>query len=52
MLPVSVGVFFILTNPGYFLGMWNDETGRVMVLSAAGFQLFGAALLYRLAKLT
>jgi tight adherence protein B len=52
LLPVSVGVFFILTNPGYFLGMWNDGTGRIMVLSAGGFQLFGAALLYRLAKLT
>jgi len=51
LLPVSVGVFFILTNPGYFMGMWNDGTGRMMVLSAAGFQLFGAALLYRLAKL-
>jgi len=51
LLPVSVGAFFILTNPGYFMGMWNDGTGRVMVLSAAGFQLFGAALLYRLAKL-
>ena len=52
LMPVSVGVFFILTNPGYFLGMWNDGTGRIMVLSAGGFQLFGAALLYRLAKLT
>jgi tight adherence protein B len=52
LLPVSVGAFFILTNPGYFMGMWNDGTGRIMVLSAAGFQLFGAALLYRLAKLT
>ena len=52
LLPVSVGAFFILTNPGYFMGMWNDGTGRVMVLSAGGFQLFGAALLYRLAKLT
>jgi tight adherence protein B len=52
LLPVSVGAFFILTNPAYFMGMWNDGTGRIMVLSAAGFQLFGAALLYRLAKLT
>jgi tight adherence protein B len=52
LLPVSVGAFFILTNPSYFLGMWNDGTGRMMVLSAGGFQLFGAALLYRLAKLT
>ncbi len=52
LMPVGVGAFFIITNPSYFLGMWNDETGRHMVLFAAGFQLFGAALLYRLARLT
>lgn len=52
LMPVGVGAFFIITNPSYFMGMWNDETGRNMVLFAAGFQLFGAALLYRLARLT
>jgi tight adherence protein B len=52
LMPVGVGAFFIVTNPSYFMGMWNDDTGRNMVLFAAGFQLFGAALLYRLARLT
>ncbi|MNK98340.1 Bacterial type II secretion system protein F domain protein [compost metagenome] len=52
LLPVGVATFFILTNPSYFMGMWNDGTGRNTILLAAGFQLFGAALLYRLARLT
>ncbi|RIX84004.1 type II secretion system F family protein [Acidovorax cavernicola] len=52
LLPMSVATFFILTNPSYFMGMWNDGTGRTMVVFAAGFQLLGAALLYRLARLT
>lgn len=52
LLPLVVGAFLIMTNPGYFMGMWHDGTGRTLIFSAAGLQLFGAALLYRLAKLT
>jgi tight adherence protein B len=51
LLPVGVGAFLIMTNPGYFIGMWNDGTGRILIFSALGLQLTGAALLYRLARL-
>jgi tight adherence protein B len=52
LLPVGVGAFLIFTNPSYFMGMWNDGTGRILIFSAVGLQLTGAALLYRLARLT
>lgn len=51
LLPVGVGAFLITTNPGYFMGMWADGTGRILIFSALGLQLTGAALLYRLARL-
>ncbi|MGJ7500549.1 type II secretion system F family protein [Variovorax sp. RHLX14] len=51
LLPVGVGAFLIFTNPSYFMGMWNDGTGRILIFSAVGLQLTGAALLYRLARL-
>lgn len=51
LLPVGVSVFLIATNPGYFMSMWNDDTGRTLIFSALALQLTGAALLYRLAKL-
>ena len=51
LLPLGVGGFLIMTNPGYFIGMWNDGTGRMLIFSSAGLQLIGAALLYRLARL-
>ncbi|MCY1214289.1 Type II secretion system (T2SS), protein F [compost metagenome] len=51
LLPLGVGTFLILTNPSYFMGMWNDETGRLLIFSSAGLQILGAVLLYRLAKL-
>lgn len=52
VLPVSMGAFLIMINPAYFMGMWNDATGHTLIFAAAGLQLFGAVLLYRLAKLT
>ncbi|CAN7606570.1 type II secretion system F family protein [Variovorax paradoxus] len=52
LLPLGVGAFLIMTNPSYFLGMWKDGTGHTLIFAAAGLQLFGAVLLYRLARLT
>jgi tight adherence protein B len=51
LLPVGVGAFLIFTNPSYFMGMWADDTGRILIFSSVGLQLAGAALLYRLARL-
>jgi len=51
LLPLGVGTFLVLVNPDYFLSMWNDETGRLLIFSSAGLQLLGAFFLYRLAKL-
>ncbi len=52
LLPLGVASFLIITNPAYFIGMWNDDTGRILIFSSAGLQIFGAAVLYRLARLT
>ncbi|PBI92261.1 Bacterial type II secretion system protein F domain protein [Variovorax boronicumulans] len=51
LLPLGVGIFLVVVNPDYFMGMWNDETGRMLIFSSAGLQLLGAFLLYRLARL-
>ncbi|WP_447778601.1 type II secretion system F family protein [Variovorax boronicumulans] len=51
LLPVGVAAFMIMNNPSYFLGMWNDGTGRMLVLMAVGLQALGGILLYRLARI-
>jgi len=51
LLPVGVGAFMIMNNPSYFLGMWNDGTGRMLVLTGFGLQALGGLLLYRLARI-
>ncbi|MGJ7608881.1 type II secretion system F family protein [Variovorax sp. LT1R20] len=52
VLPVGVGLAIIMLNPDYFLRMWQDSTGQMLIFGAVGLQLLGAALLYRLARLT
>ncbi|MFM9925331.1 type II secretion system F family protein [Variovorax sp. H27-G14] len=52
LLPLGVGGFIIIANPGYFLRMWHDSTGQLMIFSAVGLQLLGTVLLYRLARLS
>ncbi len=50
LLPVCVGAMIITLNPAYFLRMWQDGTGQYLVFGAVGLQIFGAFLLYRLAR--
>ncbi|MDQ0606129.1 tight adherence protein B [Variovorax sp. W1I1] len=52
LLPLLVGAAIIASNPAYFLGMWHDGTGRILIFSGLGLQATGALLLYRLARLT
>ncbi|RQO45645.1 secretion system protein [Variovorax sp. KBW07] len=51
VLPVAVGLAIVILNPDYFMRMWQDSTGQMLVFGAVGLQLLGAALLYRLARL-
>ena len=51
LLPIGVGSMILMLNGAYFVRMWNDPTGQLMVFGAAALQLFGAVLLYRLARI-
>jgi tight adherence protein B len=51
LLPVCIGSFIVFTNPGYFLGMWNDPTGRHLLYGAGVLQVLGVFMLFRLARL-
>lgn len=51
LLPIAVCAFMIMKNPAYFLGMWNDDSGRMLVLTGVGLQALGGLLLYRLARI-
>lgn len=51
LLPVLIGGMVVVTNPNYLMQMWNDPTGRNLLLLALGLQVSGGCLLYRLAQM-
>jgi tight adherence protein B len=51
LLPVCVGGAIAMINASYFARMWHDATGQMMIFGAFGLQIFGALLLYRLARI-
>ncbi|RQR39906.1 type II secretion system F family protein [Burkholderia sp. Bp9142] len=51
MLPIAIGSFVIATNPLYLQSMWNDYTGRQLLVLAFMLQVAGGIWLYHMAKL-
>lgn len=51
LLPLVVGALIMFLNAGYFMHLWHDPSGRQMLAIAAGLEVIGVLLLYRLARL-
>ena len=49
-LPVLLVGYMLVVNPEFFLGLWNDETGRILVFVAVAMQVSGVVVLWRLLK--
>lgn len=50
LLPVAIAGYFLVSNPKYLLGMWNDGSGQMMLVSALGLQVFGCLALWRMLR--
>jgi tight adherence protein B len=51
LLPIGVGSAIVVLNGSYFVNMWNDPTGQMMIFGAVVLQICGVLLLYRLARI-
>ncbi|EJZ56355.1 TadB [Pseudomonas fluorescens R124] len=49
-LPVILVSYFMLTNPGYMLGMWHDSGGQTMLIAALVLQVLGFLALWRMLR--
>lgn len=49
-LPLLLVSYFMLTNPGYMLGMWHDSGGQTMLIIAVILQVFGCLALWRMLR--
>ncbi|WP_419712194.1 type II secretion system F family protein [Pseudomonas sp. NFX224] len=50
LLPITVAAYFLISNPNYLMGMWNDGSGQMMLVSAIGLQVFGCLALWRMLR--
>lgn len=49
-LPLILVSYFMLSNPGYMIGMWNDAGGRHMLIIAVCLQVTGCLALWRMLR--
>lgn len=49
-LPLAMVGYFMLTNPSYLMHMWDDDSGKTMMLAAFGFQAAGCLALWRMMR--
>ncbi|WP_455825847.1 type II secretion system F family protein [Pseudomonas graminis] len=49
-LPILMVGYFIVVNPGYLMTMWNDDTGRTMLLVALTMDLTGTFAMWRMLR--
>ncbi|RTL26192.1 MAG: type II secretion system protein [Burkholderiales bacterium] len=49
-MPTAMALYMGWVNPTYIAGMWNDESGRMILLTAGGMQIAGAVVLWRMIK--
>jgi tight adherence protein B len=50
LLPSLIACYMVWINPDYVAGMWNDETGRNLLLVSLSMQILGGLVLWRMVK--
>ena len=49
-LPIVMVGYFLMVNPGYLMSMWNDGTGRHLLLAAVALDLTGTVVMWRMLR--
>lgn len=49
-MPIAMVGYFMLINPGYLMTMWNDDSGRYMLLAALSMQVLGCLTMWRMLR--
>ncbi|HXG27689.1 MAG TPA: type II secretion system F family protein [Nevskiales bacterium] len=52
VIPLGISLFILLRNPAFYTDMWNDALGRVLLSGAAGLQLLGGLIIWRMLRST
>jgi len=50
VLPVCLAAYIAISNPSFFLGLWEESGGRQLLMTAFGLQVCGCYFLWRMLK--
>jgi len=50
IIPVAIMLFIIIQNPDYYLQMWAEKNGRILLISSVVLQLSGVAVIFRMMR--
>ncbi|MOA07626.1 Bacterial type II secretion system protein F domain protein [compost metagenome] len=50
VLPVSLAAYIFVSNPDFLLNLWNDPSGKAVLLVALLLQVVGSLLLWRMMR--
>lgn len=49
-MPAGLATYLMLTNPGFFMGLWEDSLGKILLFVAFGLQILGSAIMWRMLR--
>lgn len=49
-MPAGLAIYLLLTNPSFFMGLWNDSFGKVLLFVAFGLQVVGSFIMWRMLR--
>lgn len=50
VVPIALSGYILLQNPDYYLDMWNQSAGRVLLLISGALQVAGVAVIWRMLR--
>lgn len=50
LLPVALALYIMLSNPAFFMGLWESTAGQTLLLVALGLQVLGSYLLWSMLR--
>lgn len=50
LMPSAIAAYMAWVSPDFLIGMWNDPSGRSLLMISGGFQALGGLILWRMIK--
>ncbi|MDY7219524.1 type II secretion system F family protein [Denitrificimonas sp. JX-1] len=49
-MPAGLASYLMLTNPSFFLGLWEDSLGKMLLFVAFGLQVLGSFIMWKMLR--